>query len=313
MSNRLPNIVIAGNAPQDKHAMLNAMLNEEELDDLCDILLYGAGGEPDVDDLEDAMEDWKEGKVDGIVCLPFADSTIEVLKQCEADDVQEAFPLYVNNTMRMASVMGDMDGVEAEMRMSKETLMKRVRAVAKNLKRDFLILNPRIAVAGGKDVAVDEEKQQDIVTVAIAELEKEGIQAFGPVDAGTFFMQGGHQAFDALVTVYDEQCMKGFGEASDGRAMMTLMAGAGAPIVAAEYENVLGAVFLAIDVARNRKEYDAPFANVLPKLYKERREDGDKARFAVKKKGFNPAEHRRENVNFTTMPKQKPAQQDAAR
>lgn len=313
MSNRLPNIVIAGNAPQDKHAMLNAMLNEEELDDLCDILLYGAGGEPDVDDLEDAMEDWKEGKVDGIVCLPFADSTIEVLKQCEADDVQEAFPLYVNNTMRMASVMGDMDGVEAEMRMSKETLMKRVRAVAKTLKRDFLILNPRIAVAGGKDVAVDEEKQQDIVTVAIAELEKEGIQAFGPVDAGTFFTQGGHQAFDALVTVYDEQCMKGFGEASDGRAMMTLMAGAGAPIVAAEYENVLGAVFLAIDVARNRKEYDAPFANVLPKLYKERREDGDKARFAVKKKGFNPAEHRRENVNYTTMPKPKPTQQDAAK
>lgn len=313
MSNRLPNIVIAGNAPQDKHAMLNAMLNEEELDDLCDILLYGAGGEPDVDDLEDAMEDWKEGKVDGIVCLPFADSTIEVLKQCEADDVQEAFPLYVNNTMRMASVMGDMDGVEAEMRMSKETLMKRVRAVAKTLKRDFLILNPRIAVAGGKDVAVDEEKQQDIVTVAIAEQEKEGIQAFGPVDAGTFFTQGGHQAFDALVTVYDEQCMKSFEEASDGRAMMTLMAGAGAPIVAAEYENVLGAVFLAIDVARNRKEYDAPFANVLPKLYKERREDGDKARFAVKKKGFNPAEHRRENVNYTTMPKPKPTQQDAAK
>lgn len=313
MSNRLPNIVIAGNAPQDKHAMLNAMLNEEELDDLCDILLYGAGGEPDVDDLEDAMEDWKEGKVDGIVCLPFAEAAIEVLKQCETDDVQEAFPLYVNNTMRMASVMGDMDGVEAEMRMSKETLMKRVRAVAKTLKRDFLVLNPRIAVAGGKDVAVDEEKQQDIVTVAIAELEKEGIQAFGPVDAGTFFTQGGHQAFDALVTVYDEQCMKSFGEASDGRAMMTLMAGAGAPIVAAEYENVLGAVFLAIDVARNRKEYDAPFANVLPKLYKERREDGDKARFAVKKKGFNPAEHRRENVNYTTMPKPKPTQQDAAK
>lgn len=293
--------------------MLNAMLNEEELDDLCDILLYGAGGEPDVDDLEDAMEDWKEGKVDGIVCLPFADAAIEVLKQCEADDVQDAFPLYVNNTMRMASVMGDMDGVEAEMRMSKETLMKRVRAVAKTLKRDFLILNPRIAVAGGKDVAVDEDKQQDIVTVAIAELEKESIQAFGPVDAGTFFTQGDHQAFDALVTVYDEQCMKSFGEASDGRAMMTLMASAGAPIVAAEYENVLGAVFLAIDVARNRKEYDAPFANVLPKLYKERREDGDKARFAVKKKGFNPAEHRRENVNYTTMPKPKPTQQDTAK
>lgn len=313
MSDKLPNIVIAGNAPQDKHAMLNAMLNEEELDDLCSILLYGADGEPDVDDLEDAIEDWKEGKVDGIVCLPFEDATVDVLKQCEADDVQEAFPVYINNTMRMTSVMGDMDAVEAEMRLTKEALIKRVRAVAKMLKRDFLILNPRIALAGGKDVAVDEEKQQDIVTVAIAELEKESIQTFGPVDADTFFKQGNHQAYDALVTVYDAQCMDDFEEVSDGNAMMTLMAGVNAPIVAAEYESVLQSVFMAIDVARNRKEYDAPFADVLPKLYKERREDGDKARFAVKKKGFNPAEHRRENVNYTTMPKPKQTQQDASK
>lgn len=313
MSNKLPNIVIAGNAPKDKHAMLNAMLNEEELDDLCSILLYGADGEPDVDDLEDAIEDWKEGKVDGIVCLPFADAAIEVLKQCGTDDVQEAFPLYINNTMRMTSVMGDMDAVEAEMRLTKEALMKRVRAVAKTLKRDFFILNPRIAVAGGKDVAIDDEKQQDIVTVAIAELEKDGIQTFGPVEAEEFFKQGNHRAYDALVTVYDTQCMEDFENASDGNAMMTLMANAGAPIVAAEYESVLKSVFAVIDVARNRKEYDAPFADVLPKLYKERREDGDKARFAVKKKGFNPAEHRRENVNYTTMPKPKTAQQDAGK
>ena len=32
---------------------------------------------------------------------------------------------------------------------------------------------------------------------------------------------------------------------------------------------------------RNRMEYDEPFANPLPKLYHEKREDGDKARFAM--------------------------------
>lgn len=305
MSNKLPNIVIAGNAPQGRHSMLNAMLSEEELNELCNILLYGADGEPELDDLEDAIEDWKEEKVDGIVCLPFKESAIDVLKQCEADDVQGAYSLYVNSAMKMASVMGDMDAIDAEMRLTKEAVVRRVKSVAQALKRDFFILNPRIAVAGVKDAAIDEEKQLDIVTVAIKELEKEGIQAFGPVDAERFFKQGNHQAYDALVTGYDSQCMDDFEEVSDGTAMVTLLSGVGAPIIAAEYESVLKAIFLAIDIARNRKEYDAPFANVLPKLYKERREDGDKARFAVKKKGFNPAEHRRENVNYTTTPKPK--------
>ena len=33
---------------------------------------------------------------------------------------------------------------------------------------------------------------------------------------------------------------------------------------------------------RHRMDYDAPMANPLPKLYHEKREDGEKARFAVR-------------------------------
>ena len=35
---------------------------------------------------------------------------------------------------------------------------------------------------------------------------------------------------------------------------------------------------------RHRAEYDEPLANPLPKLYHEKREDGEKARFAIKAK-----------------------------
>jgi len=305
MINKLPNIVIAGNAPQGKHAMLNAMLSEEELAELCNILLYGADGEPEVEALEYAVEDWRDGKVDGVVCLPFAVDVVDAVKRWDEDNVHDVFGFYINNTMKMASVMGNMEAIEAEMRLTKEQIKRRVKAVVNTLKRDFFILNPRIAVAGAKDVAIDEEKQLDIVTVAISELEKEGIQVFGPVDANSFFKQGNHQAYDALVTVYDAQCMEDFEAVSDGNSALMLLSGIDAPVVSAEYDGVLRAVFTSIDIARNRMEYDAPFANVLPKLYKERREDGDKARFAIKKKGFNPAEHRRENINYTTTPKPK--------
>lgn len=306
MSIKLPNIVIAGNAPQEKCAMLNAMLSEEELSELCCILLYGADGEPEDEALHDAIEDWRDGKVDGVVCLPFSGAAMDVLKDSEVDDVQNAYCMYINSAMRMTSVMGDMDLDEAEMRLTKDALMKHVRKVFKTLKRDFFVLNPRIAVAAAKDAAIDEEQQKDIITIAISELEKEGIQAFGPVDVNAYFDNVEYQAYDAFVTVCDAQCIDKFDEVSDGTPELTLLAGVDVPVVLSDYEGVLRALFLTTDIARNRKEYDAPFANPLQKLYKERREDGDKARFAIKKKGFNPAEHRRENVNYTTTPKAKP-------
>ena len=43
------------------------------------------------------------------------------------------------------------------------------------------------------------------------------------------------------------------------------------------------AVYMAIDICRNRRNYDAPLANPLPKLFHERRDDGEKVRFAVPK------------------------------
>jgi 4-hydroxythreonine-4-phosphate dehydrogenase len=44
------------------------------------------------------------------------------------------------------------------------------------------------------------------------------------------------------------------------------------------------AIFTAIDMYRHRLDYDEPLANPLPKLFHEKREDGDKARFAIRAK-----------------------------
>jgi 4-hydroxythreonine-4-phosphate dehydrogenase len=44
------------------------------------------------------------------------------------------------------------------------------------------------------------------------------------------------------------------------------------------------AIYTCIDVYRSRYFFDLPYANPLPKMYHERREDGEKVRFAVKKR-----------------------------
>ena len=43
------------------------------------------------------------------------------------------------------------------------------------------------------------------------------------------------------------------------------------------------AIYTCIDVYRSRYFFDLPYVDPLPKLYHERREDGEKVRFAVKK------------------------------
>ena len=51
----------------------------------------------------------------------------------------------------------------------------------------------------------------------------------------------------------------------------------------ADEQSFRQAIYAAIDIWRNRQNYDEPLANPLPKLYHEKREDGEKARFTVKK------------------------------
>ena len=52
----------------------------------------------------------------------------------------------------------------------------------------------------------------------------------------------------------------------------------------ADENSLRQAIYTAIDVFRNRKDYDEPLKNPLPKLFHEKREDGEKARFAVRPK-----------------------------
>jgi 4-hydroxythreonine-4-phosphate dehydrogenase len=52
----------------------------------------------------------------------------------------------------------------------------------------------------------------------------------------------------------------------------------------ADEQSMRQAIYTAIDIFRNRQQYDEPLANPLPKLFHEKREDGEKARFAIRPK-----------------------------
>ena len=121
-----------------------------------------------------------------------------------------------------------------------------------------------------------------------------GIQAFGPYPADGFFGSGNYSRFDGVLAMYHDQGLAPFKTiALEDGVNYT----AGLPIVRtspdhgtaydiagqgkADESSMRHAIYTAIDIFRNRIHFDEPLANPLPKLFHEKREDGDKARFAI--------------------------------
>ena len=152
-------------------------------------------------------------------------------------------------------------------------------------------LNPH---AGDHGVMGDEE--QTVISPAIDELADSGIQAFGPYPADGFFGSGQYNKFDAVLAMYHDQGLAPFKTlAVEDGVNYT----AGLPIIrtspdhgtaydiagtgVADENSFRQAIFMAIDIFRNRANYDEPFANPLPKLYHEKKDDSEKVRFNIPK------------------------------
>ena len=244
--------------------------------------------------LKQAMVDVQHGKVDVLVMAPdtlpdFLSREPEVLRLRLADDLRLAL---VTNLLAIKDVP------EA---ITKQKVVDKAKIFHTALRRDLRISNPRIAVLALNPPTDNEEdpwgdEEKEVIIPAIDELEQMGIQAFGPYAAESFFGQGSYQKFDGILAMYYDQGMtpmKTIAQ-SDAFSLATGMpfvctsteTGVGFDIAGkgiADEASLRNAIYLAIDVFRNRLHYDEPMGNPLPKLYKEKRDDSEKVRFAVPK------------------------------
>ena len=261
--------------------MLNTMLSTEGMSSLYTVSLYGADGQPENEALADAVEDCidTESDINAIVCLPMAQNPRKAIRQALGDNSASLLPVMIN-------------GEERYITSGKNDISDKAEMLMKCLKRDLRIDMPRMAVVGN----------DDLKETVDAMFEK-GIQAFGPY-SNEILKQEELRAFDGIIIVGNENAdgaeQKILEELHD--SYITLMAGTEMAIASAQPKNLYEALAIVADITRNRVEYDLPLANPLPKLYVEKKEDGDKARY-IKKKGFDPAAHKRENVTYTTAPR----------
>jgi 4-hydroxythreonine-4-phosphate dehydrogenase len=237
--------------------------------------------------LQRAKEDLKQNQYDVLVQAPVVSSNTP-------DREDRSLLVMFADDIRIALVTNHLPLKEVAQSISQEKIIEKATLFHTSLKRDFRINNPRIAVLALNPQPGTEEK--DIIQPAIEALEKNSIQAYGPFSADDFFGQQMQYGFDGILAMYDDQGNVPFKTlvTEFGVKMKT-----GFPFVIttpdhgpafdiagkgeADPASLRHAIYAAIDIFRNRKEYDDPQKNPLPKLYHEKREDGEKVRFISKK------------------------------
>ncbi len=274
------NIALVGNATGKEASMLNNMLSTDGVSSLYGITLYGADGQPEYDALCDAVDDCmdEEVDIDAIVCLPMSNAPQKALRQALGD----------NTTLLSVEISGETRYATS----TKNNITEKTCLLHKCLRRDLNIAMPRIAIVAEEDEGIKE---------SIDALSEKSMQVFGPYSKD-FLQKEEARAFDAIMIACEdnEEASNKPELKNEDSTLITLLTGAEMAVVVTESKYIYDALAMASDVTRNRTEYDIPLKNPLPKLYIEKREDGDKARYAKKKGGFDPAAHKRENVTYTT-------------
>jgi 4-hydroxythreonine-4-phosphate dehydrogenase len=231
--------------------------------------------------LKAATDALESGKIDALVTGPVNKQNIQhsEFNYCGHTEylqarfnADEVMMLMVSELLKVGLVAGHVPISALSSMITKELVVEKLHILARSLLVDFGIRNPRIAVLGLNPHAGDDgllgSEEQKVITPAINEAKKLGITALGPYAADGFFGAGRFSRFDAVLAMYHDQGLAPF-------KSLTMESGvnftAGLPVVRTSpahgtaYElagkneasatSFRNALYLAIDVARNRKLY----------------------------------------------------------
>lgn len=240
--------------------------------------------------LKMASEDLIQGHFDAIVTNPinkknvqseefhFPGHTEYLTKKFGAED---SLMVMTCEKIRIGVLTNHLPLKDVPSIVTEDLVMRKIRIFNQSLKRDFGVRMPKIAVlalnphAGDQGVIGNEDDQ--IIEPAIKKVfEKNNILAFGPFPADGFFGMGEFNNYDGVLAIYHDQGLIPF-------KLMSFASGvnftAGLPYVRtspahgtafhiagkniASPESFRNAIFLAMDITNNRKEYDELTSNTL--------------------------------------------------
>lgn len=260
-------------------------------------------GKAALDALERALQDYREGMIDVLVTAPINKHTIqsetfafpghtEYIEE-RLGDGAKSLMILMKDDFRVALVTGHIPVSQIASTITKELIQEKLAIFNHSLKQDFAIGAPRIAVLSLNPHAGDEgllgKEEEEIIIPALKEMAARGILCYGPYPADGFMGSGNFTHFDGVLAMYHDQGLAPFKAlAMDEGVNYT----AGLPVIRtspahgtaydiagkglASEDSFRQAIYVAIDVFRNRLRDKEAHANPLRKQYYEKRDDSDK-------------------------------------
>jgi 4-hydroxythreonine-4-phosphate dehydrogenase len=239
--------------------------------------------------LDRAVQDIKDGHLDALVTAPIHKQAMETARFTDVGHtefltrqlgVENSLMLMVSDDLRIGVVTGHVPVNAVSSLLDKDRIVTRIRILEKTLKVDFGIERPVIAVLGLNPHAGDGgligNEDQEVIFPAIMECKKNGLMVTGPHPADGFFGSGAFKKADGILAMYHDQGLVPFKTLSFGKGVNFT---AGLPIVRtspdhgvaydiagkgiADPSSFREALYMALDITRNRKRYQEDHANPL--------------------------------------------------
>jgi 4-hydroxythreonine-4-phosphate dehydrogenase len=181
------------------------------------------GGKYALLSLEQATKDLAAGKVDVLVTAPISKEAMakagfkfpghtEYLADMAGQE--EALMLMVAGSLRVALVTTHIALKDVPGALTIDRIHQKLRAFNASLRKDFGIRKPRIAVLGlnphaGENGKMGEEENA-IIQPAISKAKTDGVMAFGPYPADSFFGSSNRFNFDGILAMFHDQGLSAF-------------------------------------------------------------------------------------------------------
>lgn len=239
--------------------------------------------------LQMATQDLKSGLIDAIVTAPIHKEAMKLggfefpghtEYLTHTYNAKETMLFMVHEEVRVGLVTGHLPLQNVAAQLTTEKILKKIQLMHETLMVDMNIQKPRIAVLGlnphaGENGTIGKE-EVDSILPAIQQAKKANILAMGAFPADGFFGSGAYKNFDGILAMYHDQGLIPFKVLAFGGGVNYT---AGLPIVRtspdhgtafdiagknkANPDSFRQALFLALDVLKNREEYATNHQNPL--------------------------------------------------
>ncbi|MGC8941385.1 4-hydroxythreonine-4-phosphate dehydrogenase PdxA [Sulfurihydrogenibium sp.] len=166
--------------------------------------------------LENAVKDVLNKKTDGIVTLPISKKWImesgfkyagHTDYLADVSNTKDYVMALVCKKMKVGLITTHIPIKDVPSKITKDSIISKIKVIDRELKEKFDIKNPSIAVVGLNPHASDGgnigNEEIEIITPALNQLKKEGINVVGPLSADTAFNR--YKDFDIFVAMYHDQ------------------------------------------------------------------------------------------------------------